>query len=668
MALPSVLTRHPRWRFSLAFLGAPVFLAVMYHWLVPDMNWLQTEGLFARPGIGFALWSLLLVLITWGVLHSSGRIRNPWRHLFLIPYGVIAIDIALFESRVTAVVGTLSLLCIYILWLMLVTQKPREQRPWLITPAEFLESFGSPLLLWWGHWLGWKRLSETRRNTNKKTILWIVIGIAAAVPAVFFFTVLLGSADAFIIAWLESITWEVILDWIPRILGRIAIAFVLAGLIGFVLRQSKRFSPTLKEGSALPTTIMTVFMGILSGLFLLFLLIQARALFGGEAFLQTYGLTYSEYAREGFFQMWIAAATALLLSIIVYRLMKREQRATLLSMVLVVYNALTVLMGISSLYRVYMYVSVYDLTVLRVWAIGGIVLVILALIGMLVVHIWHKPWWIFTTYAAYLALAWIATMLSINIEARVAFFNLRDVDTAETSTSQVDLEYINSLSADAVPALLRYPEQQARYCEEAYTNAGQRLVRERMLPRNGHPMIPVDTPNTVDYFLYNQYNAYEGYNDRNDRRPSRNMYHDPKNYQFYEDSDRLLERTFPFVVVGCSMQDAAGINHTQSAPWQRTTWSFLRARRHVDVLAPNIETHKQEWRTVMRHWQEDLAQEHLSSLPCDTEGYYQPSTKKCQASSTSKPREEASTPVCDTQEYYDQYTQACEPFNSSRYR
>ena len=56
-------------------------------------------------------------------------------------------------------------------------------------------------------------------------------------------------------------------------------------------------------------------LGVLDALFLAFVAVQATVLFGGHAHvLETEGLTYAEYARQGFWQLlWVSALTLLVL-------------------------------------------------------------------------------------------------------------------------------------------------------------------------------------------------------------------------------------------------------------------------------------------------------------------------------------------------------------------
>jgi hypothetical protein len=84
-------------------------------------------------------------------------------------------------------------------------------------------------------------------------------------------------------------------------------------LIGFTsgtrldgLRASGWERPTLRTGE------VAVALGLVDLLFLAFVLVQFRYLFGGSTMVEvTPGLTYSAYAREGFFQLVVATALGL---------------------------------------------------------------------------------------------------------------------------------------------------------------------------------------------------------------------------------------------------------------------------------------------------------------------------------------------------------------------
>ena len=95
----------------------------------------------------------------------------------------------------------------------------------------------------------------------------------------------------------------------------LVVAFVLGG--GYLMR----FAPRLDAMAPAPMRPVprwewAVPLGVLDALFLAFVAVQATVLFGGHRHvLETEGLTYAEYARQGFWQLlWVSALTLLVLS------------------------------------------------------------------------------------------------------------------------------------------------------------------------------------------------------------------------------------------------------------------------------------------------------------------------------------------------------------------
>jgi hypothetical protein len=196
-------------------------------------------------------------------------------------------------------------------------------------------------------------------------------------------------------------------------------------------------------------------LALLDALFLAFVAVQVRVLFGGDDYVvRTTGLTYSEYARQGFWQLIAAGALTLLVVKGAARLAQpRTRRERILRDALVgMLCALTVVVIASALHRLRLYEAAYGLTRARLaaeafslWLAGTFVLV--AVLGGL-----RRP-------GAFprLALVWSATALvafsAADPDARIAE---RNIDRWR-ETGRIDLDYLSTLSADAVPALERLP-------------------------------------------------------------------------------------------------------------------------------------------------------------------------------------------------------------------
>jgi hypothetical protein len=187
-------------------------------------------------------------------------------------------------------------------------------------------------------------------------------------------------------------------------------------------------------------------------LFAAFLLVQARALLGGREFVEaTIGLSYAEYAREGFFQLVATAAIALPMLLAADWAVPpgtpRRRRWVLLAGALTL-MVLAVL--VSAARRMALYVEVYGLTELRlttsafmIWlAVTGVVFAATVLRG-------SRERFAFTSLSA--AGALLAGLVILNPDAAIVRFN---AERASSSSPGFDVRYALSLSADAVPELL----------------------------------------------------------------------------------------------------------------------------------------------------------------------------------------------------------------------
>src|SRR3712207_9305529 len=121
------------------------------------------------------------------------------------------------------------------------------------------------------------------------------------------------------------------------------------------------------------TLFRSIVLGLLDLLFLTFVVIQVRYLFGGAARVAaTAGLTYAEYARRGFFELVTVTALALPLLLIAHWLLRTETRAherlfKALARIMVV---LLFVVVASALQRMYLYQQEFGLTELRLYKIG----------------------------------------------------------------------------------------------------------------------------------------------------------------------------------------------------------------------------------------------------------------------------------------------------------
>jgi hypothetical protein len=295
----------------------------------------------------------------------------------------------------------------------------------------------------------------------------LVIGTTLAIP----FAALFLTADA-AFASLADDTPRPDLESLP---GRLlAFAVALLGALGLALAaRHRRSDPALERSRRLAMLDWALPLGILDALFLVFVAVQVTVLFGGhDHVLRTSGLTYAEYARQGFWQLLAAGALTLIVvkGATTFAGPRTRAEQLLLRGLLGLLCLLTIVIVASAFHRLRLYESAFGLTRPRLaaeafalWLSGTFAL--LVLLGAL------------QRAAAFprAVLAWAAVALvgfSIaNPDARIAE---RNVDRWR-ETGRIDLEYVSGLSADATPALSRLP---AHLSDEALTEIAEELSRD----------------------------------------------------------------------------------------------------------------------------------------------------------------------------------------------
>jgi len=200
---------------------------------------------------------------------------------------------------------------------------------------------------------------------------------------------------------------------------------------------------------------------LLNLLFLAFVIVQLAVLFGGhDHVLETAGLTYAEYARNGFWQLLATGALTLGVVAAAASLADVPRRAhdLLLRLLLGALCALTVVVLISALHRLRLYEDAFGLTRLRLVAeASGLWLG--AVFGLVLVAGFerrvrrHLP----SLLVGGTAAALLAFSL-LNPDGLVAHRNVEHW----RETGRIDVSYLRSLSADAVPALAELPPRLRR--------------------------------------------------------------------------------------------------------------------------------------------------------------------------------------------------------------
>jgi hypothetical protein len=318
----------------------------------------------------------------------------------------------------------------------------------------------------------------------------IVRGILIAAPIVLVFVILFAAADAVFAHAVEGLL-EVDVD-LGELPGRFVLATVLAwaaaGAIALVASEPPSFEQTApaaratqprawRLGSAEAVTVIA----IVDVLFVAFVALQAAYLFGGRDTLAEIGMTYSEYARRGFFELVTAAVLAGGLVVVLDRTVRR--RAVALVAGSVTLAVLTCVVLGSATLRLRLYQEAYGWTELRLYVVATIAVLAIGLVTLIAALAADRVRWIGHVMVA----AALVIGLALNVLGPARFIADQNVARVldltlvpEHGWSGFDATYALGLGDEAIPALIRavphLPDYQAAYVRAAL---GDRLATLR---------------------------------------------------------------------------------------------------------------------------------------------------------------------------------------------
>jgi hypothetical protein len=310
------------------------------------------------------------------------------------------------------------------------------------------------------------RWGEVNRRGQSPKLAAAARGLAIGAPLLLLFGGLFVAADAVF----KQLVSAAIPTVDASVVGRIAIVLVVAWLAGGLLRdllaarEERRLVPAdafepFKVSARLGAVELNVALAILDLLFLVFVVVQFRYLFGGQGLVvATAGLTYAEYARHGFFELVAVAALTLPLLLFGDWLLRDEGRGRRAFRWLAA--ALLALVGVvmaSALQRLRLYVEQYGLTELRLYAAGAIVWLaaVCCWFAVTVLRGWRH------LFAVGALASGFAATVALNVLSPDALIARTNV-----TRPAVDVGYLAGLSDDAVPTVLARlhelaPEQRA---------------------------------------------------------------------------------------------------------------------------------------------------------------------------------------------------------------
>lgn len=317
------------------------------------------------------------------------------------------------------------------------------------TAASYIKGLAAPFQLL-GQDIEWKSVPRLRWTGTTRAVLR---GLLIALPLLLIFGCLFAAADP-IFGQMAGHLFRWKFGELPShiflilVLGALAAGFLRTVLVSEPLDLTKvKASPWHLGLVDLSTSL-----GLLNLLFFAFVVIQFRYLFGGAALVEaTTGLTYAQYARQGFFQLVIVTVLVLPVLLVGHWLLPPEDPGMdrafrLLAGALLV--QLVIIMA-SALLRMWYYVQHFGLTALRFYStafMGWLAVLVVWFVLTVLRH--RRERFAFGTLIS--GLAMLALLHAVNPDALIVQTNLARAAAGE----QFDAIYNAALSDDAIPALV----------------------------------------------------------------------------------------------------------------------------------------------------------------------------------------------------------------------
>jgi hypothetical protein len=358
---------------------------------------------------------------------------------------------------------------------------------------------------------GWLRERRQQRGALAASILR---GLIFALPILAVFVILLGSADAvfarYVAQAVDSVRrllgLEYIDDAIAQAIFTGALALIATGGLGYALARRLELAGTspapkpaegetaddftadlaIEEKRKPAFKLSMIESGIVMGgvvlLFAAFVLIQFAYFFGGRATLELTGLTFSQYARRGFFEL-VAVSVLTLgmgLGLRAFTVRQGKTEETLFRVLILLIVALTSVMLISAAQRMWLYEEAFGFTQLRVYthvSMGwlGILFVVFAA-GLFITR---KN--LFSLGILLSIIGYLVTLNVMNIDYYIAERNVARY--WQNPDQELDVAFLDILSVDAAPVIARLYSDSA-LDSIAHQWAGQWLARQLLTLQN----------------------------------------------------------------------------------------------------------------------------------------------------------------------------------------
>ena len=308
----------------------------------------------------------IIVLITYIINIKRNKLENnKLSYYILIPIGLIIFNTFIFKIDTSNKLLNIIIIPLLITYFLLNLINKKYKLTCNIFPlifSLFLDKLFSNL----------NNLNDLfKDNSKNKNLFHVFLGLLIGIPICIVFLLLLSSGDYyfgyFIGNILDSILNLLNIEFVWKNIVVISFSFILSFsiFINYMLKRKEETKDN-KLFNISSITVSTILL-LINMVFMLFLVTEISKLTTNFLHLPI-EYTYAEYAREGFFELLFITSINFIITIfIIYKTNLKENK--LIKTLLLILISFSFLLIFNSYYRMFLYISAYTFTVLRLQVI-----------------------------------------------------------------------------------------------------------------------------------------------------------------------------------------------------------------------------------------------------------------------------------------------------------
>ena len=463
-----LLTIDKSIKLKLIIFGAISGICFAYMLLVPFIG-------LGMPIFAIVQFSLILYLI-----RGRSEVENRKALLMFVPIFILTLSYFLRSTYRFQFSNFLVIFVLYSTMVLLMMNDLGLKSNGILFVKNIISTIFKPLL----HFhLPFKWITEDKINSpNKIIIKKVIIGLLISVPCLLIITTLLINADLVFENKMDLIFnsfYKIIsLETIFKIIIGTLAGLYLFGLFYIIFKKNVKKSSNeillpKPQGDLIITSVVLISILII---YTLFAIIQFKYLFAGAALPND--LTYAEYARKGFFELLFLSFINIGLILVISYLLKDKLYsinnnssipARIIKALMLYLCAITILLLVSSFYRMSLYNNEYGYTELRLLVITFL---IFEAIGLLVTFFYIiKPKFNIIAFYSIVCLVFYLTVNMLNIDYMIAKKNI----DMYYEGKELDIQYLNGLSSDAASQMKRLLNDKDAYIQLKTINYFDRI-------------------------------------------------------------------------------------------------------------------------------------------------------------------------------------------------